>query len=199
MIRHAAWFGLLLCLGILANPAPALAAPSSGLPGDSVYQLDLPLLDQDGKAMAFASLRGRPRLITMFYSSCPYMCPLIIDTARMTERELDEAQRVKLAVLMVSFDTERDDPAALKALAEKRKIDTGRWTLARTDAGNVRKLAAILGIQYRQLDGGDFNHTSVLILLDAEGRIVARSEVMGKTDPAFVDAVRRVLADGATH
>ena len=199
MIRHAAWFGLLLCLGILANPAPALAAPSSGLPGDSVYQLDLPLLDQDGKAMAFASLRGRPRLITMFYSSCPYMCPLIIDTARMTERELDEAQRVKLAVLMVSFDTERDDPAVLKALAEKRKIDTGRWTLARTDAGNVRKLAAILGIQYRQLDDGDFNHTSVLILLDAEGRVAARSEVMGKTDPAFVDAVRRVLADGATH
>ena len=201
MIRHAAWFGLLLCLGMLASPAPApaLAAPSTGLPGDSVYQLDLPLLDQDGKAVAFASLRGRPRLITMFYSSCPYMCPLIIDTARMTERELDEAQRVKLAVLMVSFDTERDDPAALKALAEKRKIDTGRWTLARTDAGNVRKLAAILGIQYRQLDDGDFNHTSVLILLDAEGRVAARSEVMGKTDPAFVDAVRRVLADGATH
>ena len=199
MIRHAAWFGLLLCLGILANPAPALAAPSSGLPGDSVYQLDLPLLDQDGKAMAFASLRGRPRLITMFYSSCPYMCPLIIDTARMTERELDEAQRVKLAVLMVSFDTERDDPAALKALAEKRKIDTGRWTLARTDAGNVRKLAAILGIQYRQLDGGDFNHTSVLILLDAEGRIAARSEIMGKTDPAFVDAIRRVLVESAEH
>ena len=199
MIRHAAWFGLLLCLGILANPAPALAAPSSGLPGDSVYQLDLPLLDQDGKAMAFASLRGRPRLITMFYSSCPYMCPLIIDTARMTERELDEAQRVKLAVLMVSFDTERDDPAALKALAEKRKIDTGRWTLARTDAGNVRKLAAILGIQYRQLDDGDFNHTSVLILLDAEGRVAARSEVMGKTDPAFVDAIRRVLVESAEH
>ena len=199
MIRHAAWLGLLLCLGMLASPAPALAAPSTELPGDSVYQLDLPLLDQDGKAMAFASLRGRPRLITMFYSSCPYMCPLIIDTARMTERELDEAQRVKLAVLMVSFDTERDDPAALKALAEKRKIDTGRWTLARTDAGNVRKLAAILGIQYRQLDGGDFNHTSVLILLDAEGRIAARSEIMGKTDPAFVDAIRRVLVESAEH
>ena len=199
MIRHAAWLGLLLCLGMLASPAPALAAPSTELPGDSVYQLDLPLLDQDGKAMAFASLRGRPRLITMFYSSCPYMCPLIIDTARMTERELDEAQRVKLAVLMVSFDTERDDPAALKALAEKRKIDTGRWTLARTDAGNVRKLAAILGIQYRQLDGGDFNHTSVLILLDAEGRIAARSEVMGKIDPAFVDAIRRVLVESAEH
>jgi protein SCO1/2 len=195
MTRHAAWLGLFLFLAALANPVVALAAPSTDLPGDSVYQLDLPLRDQDGKAIDFASLRGQPRLITMFYTSCPYMCPLIIDTARMTERELSEAQRAKLAVLMVSFDAKRDDPAALVALADKRKIDKQRWTLAGTDAAHVRKLAAILGIQYRQLDDGDFNHTSVLILLDAEGRIVARSETMGKTDPAFVDAVRRVLGD----
>jgi protein SCO1 len=94
---------------------------------------------------------------------------------------------------MVSFDARRDDPATLRAQAEKRKIDTTRWTLARTDAANVRKLAAILGIQYRQLDDGEFNHSSVLILLDGKGRIVARSEVMGKTDPEFVAAIKRVL------
>ena len=199
MIRPAAWLGLFVLLGLLANPGPALSAPATDLPGDSVYQLHLPLRDQDGKAIDFASLRGQPRLITMFYASCPYMCPLIIDTARMTERELGEAQRAKLGVLMVSFDAERDDPAALRALADKRKVDTSRWTLARTDAADVRKLAAVLGIQYRQIDGGDFNHTSVLILLDAEGRIVARSEIMGKTDPAFVDAVRRVLGDSKAH
>jgi hypothetical protein len=33
----------------------------------------------------------------------------------------------------------------------------------------------------------------VLILLDADGRIVARSETMGKVDPAFVAAIGRVL------
>ncbi|MGB0132404.1 SCO family protein [Dokdonella sp.] len=167
----------------------------TAIPGDSIYQLDIPLLDQDGVKVDLPSLRGKPRIISMFYASCPYMCPLIIDTARMTERKLDDAQLAGLSVLMVSMDAKRDDPAALKALAGQRKIDTKKWTLARTDASNVRKLAAVLGIQYRELDDGEFSHTSVLILLDADGRIVARTETMGKTDPEFVDAVRRVLDD----
>ncbi len=191
MIRFAC--GMLFMLGLFCAASPVHAAASVDLPGDSVYQLHVPLRDQDGKSIDFASLRGKPRLITMFYASCPYMCPLIIDTARMSERALDEGERAKLSVLMVSFDAKRDDPAALKVLAEKRKVDTTRWSLTGTDAANVRKIAAILGVQYRPLDDGEFSHTSVLILLDAEGRLVARSEVMGKIDPEFISAIKQVL------
>ncbi len=193
MIRQTHVIARIVLLGLLLASTGVTLTLAAELPGDSVYQLQVPMVDQDGKNFDFASLRGEPRLITMFYTSCPYMCPLIIDTARMTERELDAKQRAKLFVLMASFDAKRDDPAALKAQAEKRKINTGRWTLARTDAANVRKLAAILGIQYRQLDDGEFNHTSVLILLDAEGRIAARSEIMGKIDPEFITAIKAVL------
>ena len=196
MIRLAIASARGILLGVLlAASTGVTAAPADVLPGDSVYQLSIPMLDQDAKAFDFASLRGKPRLVTMFYTSCAYMCPLIIDTMHMTERELDQTQRAKLSVLMVSFDASRDDPATLKAQTDKRKIDTGRWTLARTDAPNVRTLAAILGIQYRQLDDGEFNHSSVLILLDARGRIAARSETMGKTDPEFVSAIKRVLGE----
>lgn len=196
MIRFGIAGARSMLLGILLVTSTAVtAAALDALPGDSVYQLSIPMLDQDARAFDFASLRGKPRLITMFYTSCPYMCPLIIDTARMTERELDESQRTRLAVLMVSFDAKRDDPATLKSQAEKRRIDTKRWTLARTDAANVRKLAAILGIQYRQLDDGEFNHSSVLILLDADGRIAARSEIMGKVDPEFVAAIKGMLGE----
>ncbi|HET9034425.1 MAG TPA: SCO family protein [Dokdonella sp.] len=191
MIRHAARISRIVLVGLLL--ASATATKAASLPGDSVYQLQVPLVDQNAKTFNFASLRGQPRLVTMFYTSCAYMCPLIIDTTRMAERKLDDSQRAKLSVLMVSFDAERDDPAALKAQAEKRKIQSSRWTLARTDAANVRKLAAVLGIQYRQLDDGEFNHSSVLLLLDAEGRIAARSDVMGKIDPDFIAAIKAVL------
>ena len=69
----------------------------------------------------------------------------------------------------------------VKAQAEKRKLDTTRWTLARSEAPAIRKLAAALGIQYRELPDGEFSHASVLVLLDREGRIAARTETMGKT------------------
>jgi protein SCO1/2 len=49
-------------------------------------------------------------------------------------------------------------------------------------------------VRYKQLPNGDFNHSSVLILLDADGRILARTEKIGSVpDPAFLAAVRKAL------
>lgn len=95
---------------------------------------------------------------------------------------------------MITFEPERDDVAAVHRLAEARKLDSRHWTLARTKPGETRQLAALLNLQYRKLPDGDFNHSSELILLDRDGRIAARSNVIGRTDPVFVDAVRRALA-----
>jgi protein SCO1/2 len=58
-----------------------------------------------------------------------------------------------------------------------------------------RARKGLLGVRYRALADGDFNHTTVLLLLDADGRVVARTEqVGGRPDPAFLAAVRRTLA-----
>ena len=49
-------------------------------------------------------------------------------------------------------------------------------------------------IRYRTLADGDFNHTSALVLLDADGRVVARTERIGfAPDPAFLAAMRNTL------
>ncbi|MEO5559721.1 MAG: SCO family protein [Dokdonella sp.] len=186
-------FALIALFGIGAQALHAGSPPPTGTPSDSVYQLDAALTDQDGRALHFAEGRGKPRLVSMFYSTCPFMCPLIIDTIKKTEHALPESDRKQLEVLLVSFDAERDTPAVLKAMAGKRHIDTPRWTLAHASAADVRSIAAVLGIQYRQLQNREFSHSSVLVLLDAQGRIVARTEKLGEPDADFVAAVARVL------
>ena len=187
----ATWARRIAAVLLLALALPAFAAE---LPPDSVYQLDVPLVDQDARALRFPAQRGRVRIVSMFYANCPYVCPLIIDTLKHTERALDDAERKRLHVTLVSLDPERDSPAALDAVATKRGLDRTRWTLARAESRDVRKLAAVLGIQYRQLEDREFNHSSVLVLLDAEGRVVARSSRLGEPDPEFVKAVRDTLA-----
>ena len=90
----------------------------------------------------------------------------------------------------------RDDPEALMSVARKRKLDEARWSLASPTQDNVRGVAGVLGVRYRQLADGEFNHTSALVLLDRDGRIVARTEQIGsQVDPEFVAEVRRVLAN----
>jgi protein SCO1/2 len=66
--------------------------------------------------------------------------------------------------------------------------------LARTDDATTRKIAALLGIQYRKLADGEFNHSTLLTLLDREGRIVAKSGKLGPADPALVKRVHALMA-----
>jgi protein SCO1/2 len=197
---------LAVAVAVSVPAAPAPAAPdranaggvAAALPANSVYQLSVALTDQDGRDFHLADQRGKPMLLSMFYSSCQFVCPMLIDTLRDTESKLGAAERNQLGVLMVSIDPAHDTVAVLKQKANERAIATPRWAMARTDAASVRKLAAVLGIQYRALANGEFNHTTALILLDADGRIVVRSSQLGSADPAFVLKVHQTL-QAASH
>lgn len=187
----------LACAGslLVANFAAAATA-GKPLPANSIYQLDVPLVDQAGRALQLAERRGRPLLITMFYSNCEFVCPRIIEALKRTEEGLTPAERKRVPVVAVTFDPARDDLAALQGVVEQHHLDAARWTVARTDPRSVRKLSATLGIQYRALPSGDFNHTSVLILLDADGRIAGKTFTIGAADPVFVKLVKTTLAKG---
>jgi protein SCO1/2 len=179
---------------VLLGIAPSSHAGNE-LPGDSVYLLDDGFSDQAGKVFSLADRRGQPQLVSMFYTSCRYVCPLIIDSAKGIEHGLSEVERAQLDFLLISMDPLRDDTAALASVAGKRKLDPARWTLARTEAASVRRVAALLGVRYRALADGEFNHTSALVLLDAQGRVVARTERLGSVpDPTFLAAVKSTLA-----
>lgn len=192
--HRVAW---LLGASLLALPVLAL---DTVVPEDSVYRLEAPFSDQDGTTFVLAQRRGRAQIVAMFYTSCRYVCPLIVDSAKGVEHALTAEERGRLGILLVSMDPARDDTAALKSVFERRKLDGAHWTLARTNEGHVRALAALLGVRYRALADGEFNHTSSLVLLDAEGRRVASTSALGaRPDPAFLAEVRKTLAtDPAT-
>ena len=182
---------LLAVLGIVT----AHAGPAD--PTASIYNLDASLTSQTGAAHGLDVYRGRPVLITMFYGSCPMACPLLIDTLKSVERSVPSPQRQNVRVLMISIDPQHDTPEALRKLAQERRIDTSRWTLARTDEKTVRKLAALLDIQYRALPDGGYNHSSIVTLLSPNGEILARSSVLGKPDDALIAALRELQSDAS--
>lgn len=160
----------------------------------SIYELDLDLRAQNGQIVELSVHRGHPVLVSMFYASCPQACPMLIQKLQAIEAKLDPAARADLRVVMVSFDPERDDPAALTQLATRHGLDD-RWTLASVPEAQVRDLSAVLGIRYRQLPDGEFNHSSVITLLDADGRPIERLDGPGAPDEALVAALARLAGD----
>jgi len=165
-----------LC-GLLASVAAAVCLCAEP-PTDSLYQLPAQLTTQQGIRTGLDVDRGHPTVISMFYGSCPAACPMLITAIQVYEAQLDEPSRDRLRVLMVSFDAARDTPPQLAQVAKLHRADPGRWTFANAADADARKIAALLGISYRRLPDGDYDHSLIITLLDGEGRVVASTTTL---------------------
>ncbi|MDD3763423.1 MAG: SCO family protein [Nevskiales bacterium] len=172
--------------------AVTFSVAAQDLPDDSVYQLQMSLQTQADTASTLDRWRGHPVLVSMFYASCGYVCPLLIRSTQQLDRGLEASVRRNLRVILVSFDPDNDTPEVLAALSSKHGIDDARWMLARADAGDVRKLAAVLGIQYRKLPDGGFNHATIISLLGPDGRVLATTSNPSHPEPEFVAALKKI-------
>jgi protein SCO1/2 len=172
----------------------ASAAPAS-LPSDSVYRLRVALVDQAGDAIGTDVFRGHPVLVTLFYAGCEYVCPGTLQSLRRLDAELPAITGGELRVLLISLDSARDTPERLKALALRQRLDLARFRLARASESDVRKLAGVFGVKYRKLPDGGFDHSTRVVLLDAEGQVVAHSDALGRRDTDFFAAVARASAE----
>lgn len=194
-LASAAIAGLLGALAVGVPPAAAQehhhkATEAAPPRGDSVYALSASLVDQRGERVGLDLFRGHPVLISMFYASCPDACPLLIADLQRIESELSPRVKADLRIVLVSLDPGRDTPEALRALARARHVDESRWRLLRAPDDTVREIAALLGIKYRRLPDGNFNHSSVITLLDREGVILARDEAVAGPHEALMRRLR---------
>lgn len=145
--------------------------PAAPLSARSLYQLDAIWTNDAGRPFKLASLRGQPVVVAMFFASCEYACPVLVNDLQRLRAALPEAERARTRMVLVSFDVARDTPAALKAFRERMHLDD-HWTLLRADATSVQDLAMLLGVKYKQDARGQFAHSNLFTILNPEGEIV---------------------------
>ena len=119
-------------------------------------------------------------MVTFLYSRCPDadFCPATV--GRLQEL------RVDARVIAVTLDPERD---TVDVLAEHRAaIGVDAIRLARTDA--LRELAIEAGLAIAQSESGDIVHELRWLVLDEEGRLVARFDDNRWSAESMLDALR---------
>jgi protein SCO1 len=160
-----------------AKPAccAACAAEKTAVPAvlsnRSIYQLDAKWTDDAGRTVELTALRGHPVVLAMFFANCEYACPIIVDDMRRIAASLPENTRAKTQFVLVSFDSARDTPEALKNYRTRMALPTESWTLVRGDTSSVQELAMLLGVKFKQDARGQFSHSNLITVLNPEGEI----------------------------
>ena len=131
----------------------------------------------------------------MFFANCQYACPLIVNDMQRIEAALTPAQRARVGFTLVSFDPTRDTPEALAEYRKVRSLAAERWTLLRGEPDDVQELAALLGVRYKQDARGQFAHSNVITVLNAEGEITRQQVGLSQDIQESVRIVAKLVGN----
>ncbi len=162
----------------------------------SLFQLDSKWTDQNGKSVSFSAFKGKVAILTMAYTSCKQACPMIVTNMKDIESKLPADHRKDVKFLFFSLDEARDTPAALLSYAKSRHLDLSRWSLLHGSKDSIRELAMVLGMKYKRLANGDFDHSNLISVMDKKGQIQFQQEglsIEGKTNATTASRIQTML------
>lgn len=190
--------GVLVVLALTASGG-SVDGPEDGIQqGGSPYQgskgvgapaPDFRLKDQDGRETTLAQLRGRPVILTFMYSTCEDTCPA---TATQIAASLDELGE-DVPTVIVSVDPPNDTRTSAQQFLNKMRLrQRARFVLGtREELAPIWKRYAILP------QGQGFEHSAVVLVLDAEGRQRVTFPVDKLTSGKLAHDVRVVRDQGS--
>jgi len=170
LIASAFVAGLVLFAGAFILASGNLA-PST--PGVSAIGGPFQLIDQDGKPINEAALKGKPTLVFFGYTHCPDICPATLFDVSEVMRSLgSDADRA--AALFITVDPERDTPAVMKDYLSS--FDPHLRGASGSDAA-IEAVEKQYRVYAKKVpgDNGEYSmdHTALVYLMDKEGRFVA--------------------------
>jgi protein SCO1/2 len=143
------------------------------------------LVDQNGRTVTDADLKGRPFLVFFGFTHCPDVCPTTLFEVSEVLRQLGpDADRAR--ALFVTVDPERDTPDKLKDYLAS--FDPHLIGLTGTPEEVDRMLKAYR-VYYKKVptEGGGYtmDHMALVYLMDKQGRFVAPFNLkQGSTEAA---------------
>lgn len=171
---------------------PAEETANAPIRDRSIYQLGATWTNDTNQSVTLAHLRGRPVVLAMFFASCEYACPILVGDMQRIREALPADVRAAAQFVLVSFDDVRDTPAALRAYRERAQINDPAWTLLHGSPDDVQELAMLLGVKYKKDARGQFAHSNLITVLNAEGEIVHQRNGLHGEVAAAVSAVSLV-------
>ncbi len=154
---------------------------------------DYSFLDRDRKSVRLASLRGKPLVVNLVYTSCSHTCPIIVQTLHSAVAVAQDALGAdSFSVVTIGFDTADDTPTRMRAYARDQGVDLPNWRFLSGDKTTIASLSEDLGFIYFPSPRG-FDHLAQTTVIDAEGLVYRQVYGSDFAAPAVVEPLKDLV------
>jgi len=151
---------------------------------------DVSLIDQHGKTISLASLKGKPVLIDFIYTSCASTCPVLTAKIAAVARELGPALGANVTIVSITLDPEHDGPAQLAAYAKSQSADNNGWLFLTGKPADIDQVLAAFKLRRMRESDGSIMHSVSAFLLGPDGHQIRQYnalDVSAKAVAADID------------
>lgn len=168
--------------------------PAAAFTDKSLFQVESKWTTDASAEIRLSALGGKPQVLVMFFANCQFACPLLVNDVKRIEAAMPENLCGKINFTLVSFDTKRDTVDVLAGYRKAHELSAPCWTLLRGELDDVLELAALLGVKFKQDARGDFAHSNIITILNAQGEIVHQQIGLGQDVSETVRILKSLVA-----
>jgi|GEM_PF-5452666 len=133
--------------------------------------------DDHGTWHQLSEFMGKVEIVSMFFCSCQGICVQTLGNMQKIEASLSAKMRANVHFVMITLDPDRDGIKQMHAYRSQESLPESRWTLLRgRGMADTRDMAQFLGVGYGRDNSGRFVHSSTIVALDGQGRVLKRFE-----------------------
>jgi protein SCO1/2 len=131
------------------------------------------LVDQEGKTVTDADLKGKWSLVYFGYTHCPDACPTALNDISIALDELGP-KRAEVRPVFITVDPERDTSEVLKSYVTSFDAPILALTGTPEEVAQAAKGYRVYYAKHPEV-GGDYSmdHSSVIYVMDPQGRFTA--------------------------
>src|SRR5438067_127302 len=160
--------GVLLALAIRETPQGAAGTALASAIGGPFR-----LIDQNGKPVSDADLKGKWQLVFFGYTHCPDACPTALNEIALALDQLG-AKRDAVKIVFITVDPERDTPEVLKSYVASFDAPITALTGSPEAVAQAAKAYRVYYAKHPTRDGAyDMDHSAVIYVMNPEGRFTA--------------------------
>ena len=151
------------------------------------------LVDQEGKTVTDADLRGKWSLVYFGYTHCPDACPTALNDISIALDELGP-KRAAVRPVFITVDPERDTSEVLKSYVTSFDAPILALTGTPEEIAQAAKGYRVYYAKHPEV-GGDYSmdHSSVIYVMDPQGRFTA-SFTQENSPEEIAERLKKLLA-----
>jgi protein SCO1/2 len=176
-----------------ANTPATVSKQASNASAESIFIVPDVFKTQDNKDFVLSSLNGKPTVVGMIFTNCNNACPRLTGDMKNIADKL-KSKRDKVNFVLISFDTERDNPGQLKKFQKEMGLDDN-WILLHGSEEAVRTLSVLLNVQFEKDAEGNFSHSNLITVLDKKGTLAFQKEGLDADHKETIGKIEGLLDD----